>query len=192
MPDPNAALSTTQQQVLALIATGSTPAAAALTAGIHRNTIFNWLRLRNFREAFEQAEFDRALFAREQAQALAAAAYDAIRTMIADSSVPAGVRLKAALAMIDRASAPLPDLPEILPNFAQSPTPEPVPAPPPPPTAPPKNLPSFAQSAPPDPKTGRNAPCPCGSGMKFKRCCLGKKCNTLQPPEPIFTTPREI
>lgn len=22
------------------------------------------------------------------------------------------------------------------------------------------------------PKTGRNAPCPCGSGKKFKRCCL--------------------
>ncbi len=23
-------------------------------------------------------------------------------------------------------------------------------------------------------KTGRNAPCPCGSGKKYKRCCLGK------------------
>lgn len=22
-------------------------------------------------------------------------------------------------------------------------------------------------------KTGRNDPCPCGSGRKFKRCCLG-------------------
>lgn len=22
------------------------------------------------------------------------------------------------------------------------------------------------------PKIGRNAPCPCGSGKKFKRCCL--------------------
>lgn len=25
------------------------------------------------------------------------------------------------------------------------------------------------------PRTGRNAPCPCGSGVKFKRCCLGKE-----------------
>ncbi|MDJ0764248.1 MAG: SEC-C metal-binding domain-containing protein [Myxococcota bacterium] len=25
-----------------------------------------------------------------------------------------------------------------------------------------------------DPKVGRNAPCPCGSGRKFKKCCLGK------------------
>jgi hypothetical protein len=24
------------------------------------------------------------------------------------------------------------------------------------------------------PKIGRNEPCPCGSGKKFKRCCLGK------------------
>lgn len=23
-------------------------------------------------------------------------------------------------------------------------------------------------------KIGRNEPCPCGSGKKFKRCCLGK------------------
>ncbi len=22
-----------------------------------------------------------------------------------------------------------------------------------------------------EPKVGRNAPCPCGSGSKFKRCC---------------------
>ena len=22
-----------------------------------------------------------------------------------------------------------------------------------------------------DPKTGRNDPCPCGSGMKYKKCC---------------------
>jgi len=23
-------------------------------------------------------------------------------------------------------------------------------------------------------KTGRNDPCPCGSGRKYKKCCLGK------------------
>ena len=25
-----------------------------------------------------------------------------------------------------------------------------------------------------DPKVGRNDPCPCGSGKKFKKCCLGR------------------
>ncbi len=24
------------------------------------------------------------------------------------------------------------------------------------------------------PKIGRNAPCPCGSGRKYKKCCMGK------------------
>ena len=24
-------------------------------------------------------------------------------------------------------------------------------------------------------KTGRNEPCPCGSGKKFKKCCLGSQ-----------------
>lgn len=26
-----------------------------------------------------------------------------------------------------------------------------------------------------DKKTGRNDPCPCGSGKKYKQCCAGKK-----------------
>ena len=25
-----------------------------------------------------------------------------------------------------------------------------------------------------DPETGRNAPCPCGSGRKYKKCCGAK------------------
>lgn len=25
-----------------------------------------------------------------------------------------------------------------------------------------------------EPRVSRNAPCPCGSGMKFKKCCIGK------------------
>ncbi|MCA9656514.1 MAG: SEC-C domain-containing protein [Myxococcales bacterium] len=31
-----------------------------------------------------------------------------------------------------------------------------------------------AQPARREAKVGRNAPCPCGSGRKYKRCCLGK------------------
>jgi uncharacterized protein YecA (UPF0149 family) len=27
------------------------------------------------------------------------------------------------------------------------------------------------------PKVGRNAPCPCGSGKKYKRCCGGAMVN---------------
>ena len=25
-----------------------------------------------------------------------------------------------------------------------------------------------------DPKVGRNDPCPCGSGKKYKKCCMGR------------------
>jgi len=38
---------------------------------------------------------------------------------------------------------------------------------------------------------GRNDPCPCGSGKKYKKCCLGKTVNETaaipaEPPEPRF------
>ena len=26
-----------------------------------------------------------------------------------------------------------------------------------------------------NPKIGRNEPCPCGSGLKYKKCCINKK-----------------
>ncbi len=44
-------------------------------------------------------------------------------------------------------------------------------------TKPPKELPPVrpARPASPKPPAGRNDPCPCGSGKKFKKCCLGKE-----------------
>jgi preprotein translocase subunit SecA len=33
-------------------------------------------------------------------------------------------------------------------------------------------IPSLASHEPAEPKVGRNAPCPCGSGLKYKRCCM--------------------
>ena len=35
--------------------------------------------------------------------------------------------------------------------------------------------PAVQQTPCPPLKTGRNEPCPCGSGKKFKHCCLNKK-----------------
>lgn len=32
---------------------------------------------------------------------------------------------------------------------------------------------------------GRNQPCPCGSGTKYKRCCMNKKDSGEVPPEVI-------
>lgn len=36
-----------------------------------------------------------------------------------------------------------------------------------------------ALAGPPAMRVGRNAPCPCGSGRKYKKCCLGKPDSTL-------------
>jgi hypothetical protein len=32
-------------------------------------------------------------------------------------------------------------------------------------------------------RAGRNKPCPCGSGRKFKKCCLGKTADSSTIPE---------
>ncbi|MFN7993304.1 MAG: SEC-C metal-binding domain-containing protein [Bryobacteraceae bacterium] len=163
-----------QQQVVNRIASGSTATAAAEAAGVHRNTVGNWLRLPAFRQALNDAHLAQSLYWREQAELLASDALQALKNLLQNPSVGDSVRLKAALAILDRASAPLPAPPEAPPeryieelhNLAQSSYPELVPPSVPQP---------FVRS---EAKTGRNEPCPCGSGVKFKRCCLGK---ALQP-----------
>ncbi|MBN2029155.1 anaerobic sulfatase maturase [bacterium] len=37
-----------------------------------------------------------------------------------------------------------------------------------------QNSRTDAEKIPTSPKTGRNDPCPCGSGLKYKNCCMGK------------------
>ena len=34
---------------------------------------------------------------------------------------------------------------------------------------------------------GRNDPCPCGSGKKYKKCCLSKECDRQQAEESVST-----
>ncbi|MFN7589963.1 MAG: preprotein translocase subunit SecA [Planctomycetota bacterium] len=71
------------------------------------------------------------------------------------------------------------------PPSASTPSPEPAPAAPPPPVAspvpppaarlapmmPPRPTPPPAAAAPGGQKPGRNDSCPCGSGLKYKKCC---------------------
>ena len=35
-------------------------------------------------------------------------------------------------------------------------------------------------------KVGRNDPCPCGSGLKHKKCCLGKKKRKQQSVKEVY------
>jgi len=161
-------LTAQQEQVLALISAGSSITAAAQSVGIHRNTIYNWLcSATAFRRDLAAARDAKAVYWRDQAEQHAAAAIETIRALMTDPNAPASVRLKAAQAILNLAIT-LP--PDSVHNFAQS-LPEPEPA---------QALPiapimhTSAQPVRTTPKTGRNDLCPCGSGRKFKRCCLDK------------------
>ena len=194
-----------QDQVLALISAGSTISDAAQSAGVHRNTVHNWIdSAPHFRLALARARESKALFWREESERLAAAAVDTIRAIMTEASTPAGVRLKAAQFILALAMAPPPEqqAPSLLDLF-----PRPIAAPPgamasesgespvgsaqQPPA--PQIVHNSAQSTPEPPapetahnpaerpldpfrcsssKVGRNDFCPCGSGRKFKRCCL--------------------
>ena len=145
---PGDHLTPAQQRVLALLSAGSTVTAAARFVGVHRNTIGNWLRAPAFRDALIEARREQDLVWREQARSLAPQALDAIQAFLADPQAPATVRLEAALAIHHRLPAP---------SHPQSP--------------------AASDSHPAAPKPaaaqpGRNQPCPCGSGRKFKRCCM--------------------
>jgi hypothetical protein len=159
-------------QVVDALSNGATLTDAAAQAGVHRNTIANWrLNSPEFREALALARRDRAV--------------------LTDPKSSPSIRLRAAIFIIDRAATPpdseqedtagIADLdrfaPQTLPdaqncttvhNDAQSqPEAEPENASP---------MHNFAQSKETyrrsEPKIGRNHPCPCGSGKKYKRCCL--------------------
>jgi hypothetical protein len=176
-------LTALQEQVLSLISAGCTVTSAAASAGVHRNTVGNWLRSPAFRHSLELAHCYQALFWREKAESIAAEAFEVLRGILADSSAPASVRLKAALVVLDKAAAPLPAVPSEYadPETGSDSTPPPREAPEPlhrnaqfrRPVAP-VHRPGIPVARHADPKTGRNEACPCGSGRKFKRCCLDK------------------
>jgi len=193
-------LTSQQFTVICALSNGATAADAAEQAGVHRNTIANWRRnALPFQYAFAHAQYDRALLFREKSEALADLAIDNIRQILTDPQSPAAIRLRASLAILQIVSTPPEpkkqvtleiekikvvdnpepqvlnqnnDHPQNLHNNAQS---EPA-----------SEIPAGASAATPQPvhnsaqapirrehpKIGRNDACPCGSGKKYKRCCL--------------------
>jgi transposase-like protein len=94
--------------VISALSSGATMTKAAEEAGIHRNIISNWRRNQlSFQHALSEAQYDRALYYREEAEALVDQAFAAINQILADPKTQAGVRLKAALALIQLATTPL-------------------------------------------------------------------------------------
>ena len=165
-------LSAQQITVIDALSNGVTVTEAAAEAGVHRNTINNWRRNDfAFQHAFAQAQYDRALFHRERAESLADKAYASLDALLADPSTPASVRLKAALYILEKASTPPAPKSQVQLEIEKIHLSEPAPV---------HNLHKNAQSAQSKPETyrreqpkiGRNEPCPCKSGRKYKQCCL--------------------
>lgn len=168
-------ISSQQFEVICALSSGATMTAAAEQAGIHRNTINNWRRNSPpFQNALAHAQYDRALLVREQIEEHLDLAFQALRDLLADPKTPASIRLKAALAIIQTAATPPEPKKQIeleIQKIVVQPSPAPEPVHNIAQSAPPPILHNSAQS---HPKIGRNEPCPCKSGLKFKRCCLNK------------------
>jgi hypothetical protein len=106
-------LSKQQQHVLALLAQGSTVAAAAEAVGVHRNTVSNWRRAGSpeFRSAWQSAQLDQAAYWRDLLQLLGDAAVKAILHVLLDTKTSPSVRLKASLAVLNVIATPAPAQP---------------------------------------------------------------------------------
>jgi hypothetical protein len=143
-------------------------------------TIAYWRRTSlPFRTALSHAQYDKAMFVREEAETHVAEAFEVVHAILNKPDASDSVRLNAAKYIIDKASTPPPPKPELLYKVQTEPHPFFVPAETAPEPEKPEIVHSNAQSRPTPfvrstPKVGRNEPCPCGSQLKFKRCCLGK------------------
>jgi hypothetical protein len=174
---PLANLSPAQAQVVAALAQGRTVTAAAQDAGLHRNTIYNWLNEPQFKTAVDEAQREYVAILSDGMRDLAALALGTLRTLLEDPNTPPAVRLKTALAILQRPHFPQPGwhlperiedpreqrvvdgLAEIKADYDAMRMTDAMEA------SEKRKKPAEA------PPIARNAPCPCGSGLKHKRCC---------------------
>jgi hypothetical protein len=190
-------LSSQQLAVISALSSGATLSQAAAEAGVHRNTVTNWRRnCIPFQFGFSSAQYDRAILFREKIEAEIDLAIQTLHDILTDPNTPAGVRLKAALAVIQTAAIPPEpkkqielDIQKVVVhrNTEDITEKQITPAPlekvhkdaqaelKPAPVSVPATKPETVHDSP--QKVGRNDPCPCGSNKKFKRCCLDKPGN---------------
>ncbi len=217
----SAVLNPVQVQVALSLASGASLSQAARSSGAGRTTIYTWLKENPaFSAAVEQAKAEYVSTLRDRVRQPSAKALDTLDAILDDPSLHASVRLKAALAVLNRPHFPdqgwhlpekinQPEKEEALENLAQlefshrqvlyaksvlantttAANDSPEPASP----ASGRQTPTVqsdslhrqtgtqphtsgqkTQPVRSTPRPGRNEPCPCGSGLKFKRCCLNK------------------
>jgi AcrR family transcriptional regulator len=185
-------LSPAQAQVIAALAQGRTITDAARDAGIHRTTIHHWFRTEPvFKSSFEEAQREYVETLHDGMRDLAARAVETLRSLLDDPKTPPSVRLRAALAVLQRPRFPKPgwqlperietpreqevvdQLVEIEADYRAMRMSEALQ----------KNA-QQKQEEPPPAATpiARSGPCPCGSGNKYKRCCGRAAAGKFTPP----------
>ena len=142
---PNPALAPIQEAAIVLIAAGNSINDVAKQCRIHRNIIGYWRRTNPaFSHALADAQYDRTLYFRDEAEEHATLAIAVIADLLSNPKIPPAVRLRAALAMLKHATTapgappPSPAEPVVQPaktesmhNSAQCPTPSSGPGAPP-------------------------------------------------------------
>ena len=174
---PNSALSAPQLKVVDALLNGANLNAAAELAGVHRNTIANWRHTSPaFQSALAVAEAEMAQALHEEAIARAPKAFQALDQILDDPKSSASARLRAALFILNHA---MPKITSKSRSICGPPEPAVQPQPAPEAQAAAQNSQNLHKNAQqpyrrPAPKIGRNDRCPCGSGRKYKQCCLNK------------------
>ena len=167
-----------QQQVLQALVAGQSITTAAQDAGVHRTTVHLWTR--------QHAPFAQALLAARQDKAdrllddlgdLAELAINTFRHLLTDQNASPATRLKAAMEIVKLVESQRPThreitLEEVKFDKIDS---EII-------------LRQVAQAKPPI-AVGRNAPCPCRSGLKFKRCCANPPAQNPAAQNPVAQNP---
>ena len=176
--NPLAGLSQPQVRAIDALASGSSIVEAAQAAGVHRCTVHTWCRGHKiFRIALDESRTVQAETVLEHYRGLVASAVEALREIIEDPETPKGIRLKAALAVLNTVSAAAskkssPEIGEVYYLDASEPEPEPAAAPAPPVAQSTSEeiaaeIERIRASDPFHP----SAPCPCESGLDYGSCC---------------------
>src|SRR5580700_1194822 len=163
-------LSPVQAQVIAALAQGRTVTAAAKDADVHRNTIYNWLNEPTFKTAAQEAESEYVAILSDGMRDLAARAIETLRNLLDDPNTPPAVRLRTALAILQRPHFPNPGwhLPErieppreqqVVDNLAEIKADYDA-------MRMTEAIKASAVEQVPAPPIARCSPCPCGSGIK--------------------------
>ena len=167
-------LTVTQQKAIQLLLSGATVTAAARELGIDRTTIYVWRRSHpHFSSILKRAQSVQQQAFEGDLQDLAAAALDSVREILTSPQTPVAIRLRAAQAILNLATRPHhQSAPPSVPDEEMSEALEAAAAPEPPAMTNQRHSTEFNTSTPAiSNKIGRNEPCPCGSTLKFKRCC---------------------